>query len=297
MLGKWFSALTRTRSVFQNLAGVITGNRPPDPAVCEELEVALVRADVPPRLAAEIIGELKRADIAGAPASRVEAVILRTLLTPQPVAWEAPPHPRVVLLVGVNGSGKTTTAAKLAWQVRQAGRAPMLAATDTFRAAGADQLRVWADRVGCEVIAGAHGADAAAVAYDAISAAIAREADVLFIDTAGRMHTKKHLMNELQKVRRSIAKACPGAPHETWIVLDATLGNNAIVQAREFKECVEVTGAIVTKLDGSSKGGFVLGLAHDLRMPIRYIGLGEELDSLAAFDAREFVRGLLGGGG
>jgi fused signal recognition particle receptor len=204
--------------------------------------------------------------------------------------------PTVVLITGINGSGKTTTTAKLGHLARAQGLKPLLAATDTFRAAGSHQLKLWADRLGLDVVAGAHGGDAAAVAYDAVQAGIARKADVVFIDTAGRMHTKQPLMDELQKVRRSIAKALPGAPQESWIVLDATLGNNAVVQARMFKECVELTGAVIAKLDGSSKGGFVFSVHRDLGLPIRYVGLGENAEDLVPFDAREFVKGMLGEG-
>jgi fused signal recognition particle receptor len=197
-------------------------------------------------------------------------------------------------VVGVNGSGKTTTCAKLAHRAAAEGLTPLLCAADTFRAAGSDQLRIWAERLGCEVVAGATGADPAAVAFDALGAAIARKSDLLIVDTAGRMHTKQPLMQELVKVRRSLGKRKAGAPEATWIVLDAALGRNAIAQARTFHEAVPLTGIVVSKLDGSSKGGFVFTLADELGIPVLFAGLGEGAGDLVPFDRRRFVGGLLG---
>jgi fused signal recognition particle receptor len=226
---------------------------------------------------------------------QLQTIIRATLPNRDAFAWQSSVKPRVVAIVGVNGSGKTTTAAKLARCARQNGCVPLLAATDTFRAAGSDQLRIWAQRVECAVVAGKHGADAAAVAYDAVQAAIARQCDIAFIDTAGRMHTKQHLMVELQKICRSMDKALPGAPHETWIVLDASLGSNAIKQASMFKDSIGLTGAVIAKLDGSSKAGFVLALEKELGLAIRFVGLGEGMDDLAPFDAAEFSHALIEG--
>ena len=196
-------------------------------------------------------------------------------------------------MVGVNGSGKTTTCAKLAHTAIQQGRQPLLAATDTFRAAGADQLKLWAKDVGCDVVAGAPGADAAAVAYDALDAAVARGRDLVIVDTAGRMHTKEPLMKELQKVRGAMAKRVSGAPHETWIVLDATLGQNAVMQAKVFHEAVALTGVIISKLDGSSKAGFVFSINREMGIPIRFVGLGEKMDELVPFEPEKFVGALM----
>jgi fused signal recognition particle receptor len=194
----------------------------------------------------------------------------------------------------VNGSGKTTTTAKLAHHAAAAGARPLLAAADTFRAAGSEQLRVWGARVGCDVVGGASGADAAAVAYDALAAAKARGNDVLLVDTAGRMHTKGPLMQELRKVSRSLGKGLPGAPHHTWMVLDATIGQNALHQAREFHAAVPLTGVVVAKLDGSSKAGFVFGVSRELGVPILFAGLGEQAGDLVPFEAAAFVDALLG---
>ena len=175
----------------------------------------------------------------------------------------------------------------------QAGRKPLLGAADTFRAAGAHQLKLWADRIGCEAVIGATGGDSAAVAYDAVDAALARRCEIAIVDTAGRMHTKEPLMRELQKVRVAMDKRLPGAPHHTWVVLDAMLGQNAVVQARQFHEMTPLTGVIATKLDGSSKGGFLFAIRQELNLPIVYAGLGEGMDDLAAFDSAAFVDALL----
>ena len=226
--------------------------------------------------------------------STIEAMLEAVFPPQKPFEWKGTHKPRVILVVGVNGSGKTTTTAKLGYLIKQQGLAPLLAAADTFRAAGSHQLKLWADRLKLDVVVGAHGADSASVAYDSVKAALARKADVVLIDTAGRMHTKQPLMDELQKVRRSIDKALPGAPHEIWIVLDATLGNNAVIQARMFKECVALTGVVVAKLDGSSKGGFIFTIRKELDLPVHFVGLGESEEDLAPFDAKEFVKGFLG---
>lgn len=290
----WFSGLARTRDkIIGGLQRLIPALAKADPAALEAWERALIEADVAPRLAAQWIEQVRRTAGHGDLRVEVEKLLLAALPAPRPFSWERSEKPLVVLITGVNGSGKTTTTAKLGHVARNARLKPLLAAADTFRAAGSHQLKLWAERLELDVVAGAHGADAAAVAFDAVSAARARRSDVVLIDTAGRMHTKQPLMEELQKVRRSVAKAMPGAPHECWIVLDATLGNNAVVQARSFKDCVQLTGAIVAKLDGSSKAGFVFSIQQELGIPIRFIGLGESADDLAAFDAHEFVHGLM----
>jgi fused signal recognition particle receptor len=200
----------------------------------------------------------------------------------------------VVSLVGVNGTGKTTTAAKLAHLVQARGQTALLAACDTFRAAAVEQLKLWGQRVNVPVISGARGADPASVAHDAIAAALARQAGYLFVDTAGRLHTKHNLMKELQKVHRVMDKKLPGAPHETLLVLDATTGMNALTQAREFHKAVPLTGLVIAKLDGTSKGGMVIAIQRELGLPVKFIGLGEKPDDLQPFDAKQFARALFG---
>lgn len=291
---RWIDALARTR---RNIAASISKvlGRAGDESI-EDLAQTLITADVPARLATEWVEELRNAcrGLRVSPRELLPEMLIKALGEIPPFSWERVEKPLVLLVVGINGSGKTTTCAKLACQARQAGRKPILGATDTFRAAGGEQLKIWAERVGCAVVAGAPGADAAAVAYDALDAAIARGLDVVIIDTAGRMHTKRPLMDELQKVRRALDKRLPGAPHETWAVLDATAGHNAVVQARVFHEATPLTGAVVAKLDGSSKAGFVFAVRQELDVPIRMVGLGEGLEDLVPFDAQEFVDGLLG---
>jgi fused signal recognition particle receptor len=200
-------------------------------------------------------------------------------------------------LVGVNGAGKTTTIGKLATQLRGAGKKVVLAAGDTFRAAAVQQLVVWGERVGCEVIRGKDGADPGSVLFEAIKKAIETGADVVLADTAGRLHTKQNLMSEMKKVAKTAEKAMPGAPHELLLVLDATNGQNALAQAREFKETLPLTGIVLTKLDGTAKGGVVLGVTHNLKLPIRFVGLGERAEDLHEFQASDFVEALLGHNG
>jgi len=291
----WLNALARTRDkIVGGLASLIPGLSKADPAALEAWERSLIQADIAPRLVGEWIEKLRRKG-GGADMVREIQTMLEATFPPQAAfEWKAPHKPKVILITGVNGSGKTTTTAKLGYLIKRQGFTPLLAAADTFRAAGSHQLKLWADRLKLDVVVGAHGADSAAVAYDAVQAAVARKSDVLLIDTAGRMHTKQPLMDELQKVRRSIAKALPGAPHENWIVLDATLGNNAVIQARMFKETVDLTGVVVAKLDGSSKGGFIFTIRKELGLPVCFVGLGESEEDLAPFDSKEFVRGFLG---
>jgi fused signal recognition particle receptor len=291
----WLNALARTRDkIVGGLASLIPGLSKADPAALEAWERSLIQADIAPRLVDEWIAKLRRRG-GGADMVRAIETMLEATFPPQPgFDWKGAQRPKVILITGVNGSGKTTTTAKLGYWIKRQGFTPLLAAADTFRAAGSHQLKLWADRLKLDVVVGAHGADSAAVAFDAVQAAVARKSDVVLIDTAGRMHTKQPLMEELQKVRRSIAKALPGAPHETWIVLDATLGNNAVIQARMFKECVDLTGVVVAKLDGSSKGGFIFTIRKELGLPVHFVGLGESEEDLAPFDSKEFVKGFLG---
>jgi len=200
--------------------------------------------------------------------------------------------PRVVLVVGVNGTGKTTTVGKLAHRLREQGHRPLICAADTFRAAAVEQLEIWARRAGVDIIRAKDGADPAAVVFDAITSGKAKGRDPILIDTAGRLHTRVNLMNELEKIRRIASREVPGAPQEVLLVLDATVGQNGVVQAREFTNAAGVNGIVLTKLDGTAKGGVAVAIAHDLKLPIRYVGIGEGIDDLVAFDASEYVDGL-----
>ncbi|MDD2239305.1 MAG: signal recognition particle-docking protein FtsY [Kiritimatiellae bacterium] len=290
----WVQGLRKTRERFADALRTVLATPEPDDTTVEELADLLVSADVPIRVVQTISSELDHAR------SRRESIhdtcrrVLLQAMGPAPVLdWATLPSPTVILLVGINGSGKTTTAAKLAYQAQHAGRTPLLGAADTYRAAGSSQLKIWADRIGCEAVIGATGGDAAAVAYDAIDAALSRHCDVVLIDTAGRMHTREPLMRELQKLRLAIAKRLPGAPHHTWVVLDAMLGQNAVVQARQFHDITPLSGVIATKLDGSSKGGFLFAVRQELDIPIWYAGLGEGENDLARFDPAAYVDALL----
>jgi fused signal recognition particle receptor len=263
----------------------------------EQLEAALIAADLGVSTTAQILEAVKKAyetqgaaglDVFGVAEREVEAGLhsIKTDLL------RAAVEPTVVSIVGVNGTGKTTTAAKLAHWIQARGDSVLLAACDTFRAAAIEQLKHWGQRLKIEVVAGAYGADAAAVAHDAVAAAQARKANYLFVDTAGRLHTKHNLMQELQKVHRVIGKQLAGAPHEVLLVLDATTGMNALNQAREFNKAVALTGLIVTKLDGTSKGGMVVAVQKELGLPVKFIGLGEQPDDLQPFDPKSFARAL-----
>jgi len=201
---------------------------------------------------------------------------------------------KVISMVGVNGTGKTTACAKLAHRLKEGGLKVQLAACDTFRAAAIDQIKVWSERIGVDLTSGAYGSDPASVAHDAISSAVSRQADYLLIDTAGRLHTKQNLMQELQKVHRVMDKRLPGAPHETLLVLDATTGMNALNQARQFHQTVPLTGLVITKLDGTSKAGMVVAIQQELGIPVKYIGVGEAVDDLQVFDAKEFAMAIFG---
>jgi fused signal recognition particle receptor len=295
--------LTRTRSAVRGSLDRLLG-RAVDPALLEEFEAALISADLGVPVTERVIGKLKEA-LQGTDASQISHVqetLRQTLLdvlgpASGPTFEELiarGPKPYVVLVVGVNGVGKTTSMAKLAQRLLQGKRVPLMVAADTFRAAAIDQLQVWADRIGVELVRHRHGADPAAVAYDGIAAAKARQADVVLIDTAGRLHTKSNLMEELRKVTRVIGQALPGAPHEVLLVLDATLGQNALAQARQFRETVGVTGLALTKLDGTAKGGIVVAIADELKLPVRLIGVGEGVEDLQDFQPRAFVDALLG---
>ncbi len=292
--------LAKTRaSLLGSIRRLLPGGRKLTPALCEELEAALLAADVgvvSASLLMEAVRDLVR-QTGEADASSVRAVLKKVMterlrIAKQGGAATAVPH--VILLVGVNGVGKTTTAGKLAGQYVRGGKRVVLVAGDTFRAAAGEQLEVWGRRVGADVIGHQAGGDPAAVAYDGVTAALARKADVALVDTAGRLHTKSNLMEELRKVKRTLGKAMPGAPHDVFLILDATVGQNGLAQARQFHEALGVTGVVLTKLDGTAKGGIVLAVAGDLGLPVRYVGVGEGVEDVQAFDSDAFVEALLG---
>ncbi len=258
----------------------------------EELEEALIASDVGIAATELLVERLRRRrDAAGLEEALVEE-IASIVGRPRPLALSA--RPSVILVVGVNGSGKTTTIGKLARRLREHGRSVVVAAADTFRAAAGEQLEIWAQRAGADFVGSAPGGDPAAVAFDAVQAAKARGRDVVIVDTAGRLHTQANLMEELRKIRRVVGERLPGAPHETLLVIDATTGQNGLQQARLFHQAVEVTGVCLTKLDSSAKGGIVLPIAVELGLPVVLIGVGERLEDLRPFDPDEFARALVG---
>jgi len=270
-----------------------------DDEAFERLEEALIYADVGAPTTARIVERLE-AETAGGELESGEDLSrrLRELLaetaTLEGDTIDLTHKPSVILMVGVNGTGKTTTIGKIASHVTgELGKAVLLAAGDTFRAAAAEQLDVWAQRSGADLVRGAEGSDPAAVVFDALEAAVARERDVVIIDTAGRLHTQQHLMDELAKVRKVIASKLPGAPHETLLTIDATTGQNGLRQAMLFREVVQVTGIVLTKLDGTAKGGIALAIAQELGVPVKMIGIGEGLEDLRPFDPRDFARAIL----
>jgi fused signal recognition particle receptor len=270
-----------------------------DESVLESLEEALLSADVGADTAAALVDALRRR-ASGSEQKDPEALRIMLLEEIETLLASAPRPTRradvplfVIFLVGVNGSGKTTTAAKLAAREMAAGRSTLLAAADTFRAGAIDQLQIWADRLGAPVVRHKEGADPSAVLYDALSAAKARGIRTLLVDTAGRLHTKKNLMEELSKMRRIAAREVAGAPHETLLILDATTGVNGLVQARRFVEAAGATGVVLTKLDGSARGGIVLAIYRELQLPVVYVGVGEALDDLVPFDPSEYAKALL----
>jgi fused signal recognition particle receptor len=257
----------------------------------ERLEEALIRSDVGVPATAELVRRLEaRADLGRLEDALVEEVA--ELFGPPPTL-ALTGRPSVVLVVGVNGTGKTTTIGKLAWKLRGHGRSVLVGAADTFRAAAGEQLEIWAERAGADLVGSARGADPAAVAFDAVEAARARGHDVVIVDTAGRLHTQANLMAELAKVRRVLESRAEGAPHETLLVVDATTGQNGLQQARLFGEAVGVTGVALTKLDGSARGGVAIAIAHELGVPVKLVGVGEGLDDLRPFDARDYARALV----
>ena len=291
-------SLTKTRrSFFGQIAGLLAGGEITE-ETWDNLEALLVQADVGVSTTMMLV-EGMREEVAKGRVRDAEALqdllraeLLALLDDPPAMTIDEPRLLTLMLIVGVNGSGKTTTIAKLAQYYKNRGRKVVLAAADTFRAAAVDQLKIWGERVDVPVIAHQSGADPGAVVYDSIRASQSRQADLLIVDTAGRLHTKYNLMEELRKVHGVAAKRVHQAPHETLLVLDATTGQNALSQARHFKDVVDVTGVIVAKLDGTAKGGIVFAVAKELGLPVRFIGTGETVDDLAEFDAEAFVEGL-----
>jgi fused signal recognition particle receptor len=304
LLKKFAEGLKRTTPTFQAAFGKASGlfTRALDAKSIEQLEEALYGADLGVETAEEILEEIKTAwkkdpKLRGQDAAKLGATVLKRVLA----GAENPPElifsagkPEVICLIGVNGSGKTTTVAKLAAYYQKAGRSVVLGACDTFRAAANEQLRAWAGRLGVEIVASQSGADSAAVAFDAWQAAAARKQDLVILDTAGRLHTKHNLMEELKKIRRVLQKHDPAAPRHRWLVLDGSLGSNSIEQARVFHKAFDLTGLVITKLDGTSRGGALVGIYRELKLPIHFVGLGEQPEDLQPFSVDNFADALFG---
>lgn len=291
--------LTKSRESWAGKIGAIFNNRSWDENSLAEMEDNLIAADVGVKASRKLMDALRRQspgsdDLAQEMSSRLQAAMVQMLQSPQTELQRGPlsVRPWVVLFLGVNGVGKTTTIGKLAAQYRDAGKKVLLVAGDTFRAAAIEQLDIWGQRTGVDVVKHRPGADPSAVVYDGMQAAKSRGIDVLLIDTAGRLHTKVHLIEELKKIRRVIAREQPDAPHETLLVLDATTGQNGLQQARVFKEAAEITGIVLTKLDGTAKGGVIISIQEELGVPVKYIGVGEEIEDLQPFEAESFARAL-----
>ncbi|MFZ0411910.1 MAG: signal recognition particle-docking protein FtsY [Candidatus Acidiferrales bacterium] len=304
LLERLKESVSKTRTeLAARVEQILTGDRPVDPAVLLQLETALLAADLGVRTTREVLAALRQQvnehKLEGSAALKQELKnqILKILVASNSGAVAgsdatAVSGPRVVFVVGVNGTGKTTTIGKLANRLKNEGSTVVLCAADTFRAAAIEQLEIWARRSGVELIKQKFGADPSAVVFDALSAAVARHADIVLVDTAGRLHTKSNLMAELEKMKRTAAKIIPGAPHEVFLVLDATTGQNGLNQAREFWSHAGVTGIVLTKLDGTAKGGIVVAITRELNLPIRFVGTGEKIDDLVPFDAQTYVNSL-----
>jgi fused signal recognition particle receptor len=297
LFSKWRDGLSRTSKATFGQIVTLLGTSEITDETWDDLEALLIQADLGLETTASILESLKRT-------TRTEGLTRANELTtalkqdlrsrlsmPSPLNFDQ--RPTIILVVGVNGSGKTTTIAKLSARFHALGKKILLGAADTFRAAAVDQLQVWGDRLGVEVIAGAPESDPGAVAFSAVQAGVARGVDIIMIDTAGRLHTRFNLMEELKKVYRVVGKAHAGAPHEVWLVLDATTGQNALQQARSFKEAVKVTGVILSKLDSSARGGMAFAIQRELGLPILFAGLGEKPEDLTPFDADAFIDGIL----
>jgi fused signal recognition particle receptor len=267
-------------------------SRPVDVDTIDALEELLISADIGVAAADRIVAAVKKNARGGESLRDLVKREIRAVFAAVDAPALPAARPRVTLIVGVNGTGKTTTIGKLANLLKQQGQQPLICAADTFRAAAVEQLEIWARRAGVDMVRAREGADPAAVVYDAISSAKAKGRDPVLVDTAGRLHTRVNLMNELEKIRRVASREVPGAPHEVLLVLDATVGQNGLAQAREFMNAAGVNGIVLTKLDGTAKGGVAVAIAHDLRLPIRYVGVGEGIDDIVPFSADEYVDGL-----
>jgi fused signal recognition particle receptor len=291
--------LTKTRETISEALATTFQRHEVDEAALDDLETTLIAADLGPQLAAEVVETARRRARAealdGAGLRGVVREVLRRALPDAPAAAAFPAKPRVVFVVGVNGGGKTTTVGKLAARERAEGRTVTVVAADTFRAAAIDQLERWGERAGVEVVKQREGADPSAVVFDALRAARHRGTEVVLVDTAGRLHTKSNLMAELEKMARIAAREVEAAPHEVLLVVDATTGQNGLAQAREFTRAAKVTGVVLTKLDGTAKGGVALAIHRQLGVPVRFVGVGETVDDLLPFDPEAFLDGLLGG--
>ena len=291
------SGLSKTRKILTtDIDDLFLGKKLVDDDMLEDLEELLITADMGVRTTMDIMERIagKRSRIAGA--KELKAVLKEEILAyfdvPPGQAAEVDAKPHVVMVVGVNGVGKTTTIGKLAAHESRQGKKVLIAAADTFRAAAIEQMAIWAERAGADLVRHKDNADPAAVAYDGVDAAISRGTDIVFVDTAGRLHTKVNLMEEIKKIQRTLAKRLPDAPHEVLLVLDATTGQNALSQAKMFNEALGVTGIALTKLDGTAKGGIVVSICSSLNIPLKYIGVGESVEDLQAFDPKQFVEAL-----
>jgi fused signal recognition particle receptor len=303
LLERLKESVSKTKTALADtLDNVTKGGRQIDPSVLKDVETALLSADLGVKTTREILDSVKEQIARNALSDgeqlkqEIKAHVFRALNiygnTPTLASAANGNDPRVIFIVGVNGAGKTTSIGKLANRLRHDGRSVVLCAADTFRAAAIEQLEIWAQRNGVEVIKQKSGADPAAVVYDAMAAARARNVDAVIVDTAGRLHTKSNLMTELEKMKRTAAKVIPGAPHDILLVLDATTGQNGLAQAREFTTSVGVTGIILTKLDGTAKGGIVVAISRELGLPIRFVGTGEKISDLVPFDAQTYADSL-----
>ena len=287
--------LSRTRDLFSGLATLFRLRGKVDKDFLTELEKSLYLADVGTAATMEIVSRVRQAYLDKEVTGDVEAFVkglLREQLTTGADINYRPVGPTVILVAGVNGAGKTTSIAKLAYRFKQAGKKVLVAAGDTFRAAAVEQLTVWCERIGVDLVKNQQGSDPASVAHDACDRTKARGYDILIVDTAGRLHTQTHLMRELEKIHRVVSKQIDGAPHEVLLVLDGTNGQNAIIQAEQFKKTVQCTGIVLTKLDGTAKGGAIFAIKQKLGLPVKFIGIGEKLEDLEPFDAETYVEAL-----
>lgn len=306
LLERFQKAVESTRKTLATpVDELFLGKKEIDAALLDELEITLLAADLGPATTRELLDAVRHGsggkqitngqELRALLKERLLEILTQAGSGAESGGQAGMPVPLVILVVGVNGVGKTTTIGKLAYQLKRGGKEVLLCAADTFRAAANEQLEIWAERSSVEIIKQKPGADPSAVIYDALTAALARKADYVVVDTAGRLHTKQNLMAELDKMRRTAGRLVPGAPHEVLLILDATTGQNGLVQARQFLGAAGVTGIVLTKLDGTAKGGVVVAIARELQLPIRYVGIGEQKDDLVLFDPRQYVNSLFEG--